>query len=319
MSKSSNLVVLTLIILLVQIHNLSAKVDLDSCKKMTQSIIDQHKRLAEKIDKKFNKSLSEIINHKERIDMDIQIIIKLSEKKLKYKSIQVSNVDNIIAIIHNVPFNKADQEYCNKESILKRMSKVKLDAFEKNRREIIDDIKHNLSLFKLDGDEGLAIIAVYSYGLSQVLDLARKGGLEKPLKIGPLNNKQYFKVVKLREGNYYWNRVKNYIPNTDWRIQTGKLQPGSYEYFNLADSKYNFHVEKGMLNFAGVLILDIEDNYLSSDFFDRTTISMKLMEEQYPYLLEKYSMIDGFNENDEFISFYMKEKKRLSLQSNGGR
>ncbi len=307
MSKFSYFIFLIFIMFFIQIQGASAKVNLEACKKMTEKLQDRHRSKANNIEEKYDIEINKILSNKNYANEDLREIIKTSEKYFEFKSAHTKYVDNILAILHNVPFNKADQEYCGKKETLQRISSVKISEFEKNRNLILEEIKHNLTLFNLREDEGLAVVAVYSYASFQSLDMAKKDSLTKPLRIKLLQNKQYFKVIKLREGEYYWNRLKQFTSSD-----------GSYRYFDLSKSSYTFHVYKGKLSLAGVLILNpAYRGRLSSDFFDRVTISMKLLGLEYPFLLKKYPLIDGYNENDTFVNFYMNEKKNIDLKLKG--
>lgn len=274
-------------------------IDLDACKKMTIEIAHHHFESAQEMIQEMNQAIDEIAKEQKLPETIKKLVIKSTKANYLYLTKYNHLIVNIISAIKGVPQNKKDQSYCNKKDRLEAISENTLNSFKKITQKIVNEIPHNFSLFHLEKNEGLAIISVYSDGYTYKLDLVHGSGFNKALIIGPISNHQYFKVVKLKQGDYYWNRINN--PPSE----------NGFTFFDLKENNYRFHVSAGKLNFGGMLMIEFKGTRLSSDFYDRSTIAIKMVEQQYPYLVNRYPIVDGFNPDDDFISFYLSEKKKF--------
>lgn len=235
----------------------------------------------------------------ERFEKYVSIEKEISQFDVIKKTI----VEDYTLAIRNIEKHGSDKAYCNDESLLERVTDEKLRTFDNFLEKFADDLDQRVGLEDLDDDEGLAVISAYAYGYAETIQLSSTSFLSGKMNIGPLRNSQYFRVLKLKKGTYYWDRVK-------WNVHNG------YRYFDFSDDSLNFKVEPGKINFTGVFIYENIGNRAGADISDRSAILLKILEQQYPYIKDKYDWVNAQAPSDPFLQFYRDEKEVIEKETN---
>ena len=168
---------------------------------------------------------------------------------------------------------------------------------------IIDAVDERLALEDLAQNEGLAIIAFHSYGYVDGVYINRRDAFGGGIQFGPVQEGDYFRVVKVKEGSYTWERL--------WRnLFFGRST------FRIKKRDLTFTVEPGKLNYTGMFIYRPTGfSYAIMDIRDRTSAVLSMLEEQYPELLSEFELVNGLDHNEEFIDFYLREKDSSAGQA----
>ena len=87
-----------------------------------------------------------------------------------------------------------------------------------------------------------------------------------------------------------------------------KLLFGTYTFIDFTDADMVFTVSPNKLNFAGVFIFEDTNHGARADLHDRSAISIKLLEQQYPYLLHRYQWHNALMPSDPFLAHYYDER-----------
>ncbi len=155
----------------------------------------------------------------------------------------------------------------------------------------------------LDADEGYAIIALYSKGYTE--SVALKGsGLTNKYTFGPLNHSQHIEVIKMPAGRYTWDRVSE---------RTGSLAQGNLleSYMDIADLDLSFTIEPGKLNYTGLFMLERLGSVATIRVLNRTSIILKILEQDFPQYAEKFDIVNALYPNDHYIDFYLNHTQKV--------
>lgn len=154
----------------------------------------------------------------------------------------------------------------------------------------------------LEPDEGYAIIALYSKGYTESVVL-KGSGLTNKYTFGPLNNSQHFDVLKLPAGTYTWDRVFE---------RTGSLSKGNLleSYMDLESLDLTFTVQPGKLNYTGLLMIERLGSRATIKVLNRTSIILKILEQDFTQFADKYDMANGLYPDDHYIDFYLKHAEK---------
>jgi hypothetical protein len=278
------------------------------CQKSRAPIADKHEKRANKILAKhdaklielFSKALSDVPDGPEsRAALRRGADNVLAQHPIADAREQL--VDHLLDRLRNPgdPENLEDPEFkCPRKSDTKRWSRDSLDTYEQVLGEARDDVKNRLSFETMADDEGLAIIAFYAFGYAETVRINRLGAMTGSFDFGPVNNGEYFKVVKLKAGDYRWEKI------------TQKFWGMGY-YFTLDHRELRFSVAPGKLNYTGAFVFDASGQYARISLNDRTAIVLTMLEQRYPDLLERFEITNSLVPEDRFINFYLNEKSEI--------
>ena len=172
----------------------------------------------------------------------------------------------------------------------------RLDSYKSRLKLLTELIENRLELEDLRDNEGLLIVAINSNAYIDSVQINRLGSLIGGFDFGPVANKVYFQVLKVREGRFRWGTVTQ-------RVLFGRTM------HKFSDREYDFEVLAGKLNYAGLFDFDqLGFGYSRGMLHDRPAIVLAILEERYPELLEQYEIANGLVPNDPFIPFYLAEK-----------
>lgn len=154
----------------------------------------------------------------------------------------------------------------------------------------------------LEADEGYAVIAIYSKGYSENIVL-EGSGLMNSHKFGPLNYEQHIEVMKLPAGTYTWSEIYE---------RTGSVAQGNILkiYYDITDQDLSFTVQAGKLNYVGLLMIDKMGMTMRTRLLNRTSIILKILEQDHSPYLEQYPLVNGIYPNDHYIGFYQSHAKK---------
>ena len=187
---------------------------------------------------------------------------------------------------------------CPNISSLRARVNIAVDSFELGLNTSLEDIENRIDIRTMDDDEGLAIIAFYTYGNVDEITINRVGALGGGHEFGPLLPGQHFEVVKLKAGEYEWDRVT-------------RRMFFSRQYMDYSDRELRFTVSPGVLNYTGAFIFRMDGNLASGSLNDRTSIVLRVLEQEYPGLIGTVEIVNGLVPEDRFIDFYFREKSAL--------
>lgn len=152
------------------------------------------------------------------------------------------------------------------------------------------------SISSLADNEGWAIIAIYSKGYAEKIEL-EGSGLGNNHTFGPLNYSQEFQLIKLKEGKYNWDRVVEKIG------ENGRLKS------NFSHLDLSFNITAGKLNYVGLFMFESNGSTFSAKILNRTSIILSILKQDYPQYLEKYPVTNGIYPNDPYIDFFLNNAK----------
>ena len=75
-----------------------------------------------------------------------------------------------------------------------------LEKYETRIKEIEEGVRDRLDLETLGPDEGLVVISFYAHGYAQNVEINRLGAIGGGISFGPVNNNEYFRVLKVKLG-----------------------------------------------------------------------------------------------------------------------
>jgi hypothetical protein len=190
---------------------------------------------------------------------------------------------------------------CWKPAQVKRVFKSRLKSYEESLDQVEEAIKERLGLEFLQPNEGLVAILFYSRGRAEDVRINRLGAIGGDISFGPIQDGDYFRVVKAKAGTYRWHSVTNRFFSTRY---TAYLKRGELD----------FNVEAGKLNYVGAFLYESEGySRYSIDVYDRASVMLSLLESRYPELMDSVELRNSLNSENRFIEFYMREK--LAQQS----
>lgn len=269
--------------------------------------------LAEKADdtqRKHSEKLDALINRAARAAPDVAIekirlatIADRITKEYELEHYRRVLVDDPIAEVVNVE-NTADFS-CFDKAFIKNGFKLDLEKFEQVLEEIEGAVKDRLDIERLGPDEGLVVILLYVDGIAEQVDINRLGAIGGGIRFGPILNKDFFRVFKVKAGNYRWHSIW-------YKSWLGRMTA------HLRHSKSDFTVVAGKLNYSGVFIYKSERAMgYSTKVVDRTSVVLSLLESRYPELVDEFEIHNGLTSDDRFIDFYFNEKRAARSDDDG--
>ncbi|MEM8984722.1 MAG: hypothetical protein AAGC71_17060 [Pseudomonadota bacterium] len=184
-----------------------------------------------------------------------------------------------------------------------------VDEYEVFQARALDALEDRIAIETVGPDEGLAVMAMYIDGPIMRLTLDRRGSMGGGRLWKDLPQGQYFRVIKLPAGDYQWTTVRS------MRVFTRNLWADSQVYyFDLREDDLAFRIEPGKLNFTGVFLFSGSAVRASAELKDRSSIVMRLVENRYPDLLEKFPVFNGAVPDDGYLQFFI-EERRLAAEA----
>ncbi len=212
-------------------------------------------------------------------------------------------VDEPIAKFANVE-NTADFT-CYERNFIKNGVKRILKKYEQVLEEIETAVADRMDIERLGPDEGLVVILMYVEGVAEQVDINRLGAIGGGIRFGPIRNKDFFRVFKVKAGNYRWHSIwyKSWFGRT---------------IAHLRHSETDFTVVAGKLNYSGVFIYKSERAMgYSTKVADRTSVVLSLLESRYPELVDEFAVHNGLTSDNRFIDFYFNEKQAARVDDDG--
>ena len=171
--------------------------------------------------------------------------------------------------------------------------------------EVEDAIDERLELENIGPNEGLVVILFYSSGYAQNVHINRLGAIGGDIHFGPVDNREYFRVLKVKAGEYRWHSIWN------------KLWRGRMTLF-VKHSNLDFTVEAGKLNYTGVFMFSNKVwRHWRASMRDRTSVVLSLLEDRYPELLRQVELNNAVDGDNRFIDFYFREKLAALPEKDG--
>ena len=185
---------------------------------------------------------------------------------------------------------------CWSSSEVKRLFQNNLDRYRQNLKQTREEIQDRLDIENIGENEGLVAILFYAEGAAQQVDIDRLGGIGGGIQFGPVSNRDYFRILKVKAGRYRWHSVRNQY---GWLTSTAHMR----------GFKHDFTVEAGKLNYVGVLTYtgNLYDSF-RTDLVDRTSVILSLIDNHYPGLLQTIELNNGLDGDNRFIEFYKRER-----------
>jgi len=210
-------------------------------------------------------------------------------------------VDDLLHRLRN-PGDAEDVEdpdfECPKKSRTKQWSKNSLKTYRQVLDEARTDVRNRFAFETMADDEGLAIIAFYAFGYAEKVRINRLGAATGTIEFGPVTNGEYFKILKVKAGDYRWEKITQKYWNTQF-------------YFTLKHRDLSFSIAPGKLNYTGAFVFDASGQYARISLNDRTAIVLTMLEQRYPDLLERFEITNSLVPEDRFIDFYLNEKSGI--------
>lgn len=274
----------------------------DRCDDFANETALEYKLKISELNEEFSKRLDETKAEYLKVRYDSKISFEMLADIWKREKEYDKHFERFTHQIYNVIVNLNNDErtrvYCDQQRDFEKLIDTRVDTYETLLNMTLTAISQRVELENIQPDEGLSIISAFSFGPAYNMTIV-SDEISGAISTGPLNNSQYFRVKKLKKGKYQWNRVSSTNrPN-------GK---GEYIYFNFYQDGFEFHVEPQRLNFAGVFIFEHFENVAKGNLYDRSAILVKILQEQYPYLLHRFEWHNALAPHDPFLKFYYSKK-----------
>ncbi len=229
---------------------------------------------------------------------ELEAIVEFVSTRREVDYYREQLIDGNLAALQELIDQPDDEFDCPNVPSLRARVNHAADSFGLGLNTALEDIQNRFDIRTMDDDEGLAIIAFYTFGRVSEIKIDRVGALGGGHEFGPLLEGQHFEVVKLKAGTYEWDRITR--------------QVFFYEqYMDYSDRDLQFTVSPGVLNYTGVFIFKIDGSLASGTLNDRTSIVLHVLEQNYPGLIETFDIVNGLVPEDRFIEFYFSEKNAL--------
>lgn len=214
--------------------------------------------------------------------------------------------DQIYNAIMDSAKKKDDNSHCHKFTRLKNIAKNRTKTVEKLLDKTISDIDQRIDLEDLDSDEGLAFFTVHVGGYAEVITVVSVGHTQPDIELGPFVANQLIELRKVEKGRYAFDKV-------EWAGMQGNSVITNY--YDFSDEKYEFSISPGVINFTGVFEFNKVNGKGYSDYSDKTSILIQILQDRYPLIAKKYGWYNSVQPNDPYIDFYraqVKEKEAAS-------
>jgi hypothetical protein len=145
-------------------------------------------------------------------------------------------------------------------------------------------------LASLGENEGYVLLPLVISGmLPESITIEGAGVFGDSYRVRKLKAGENFELIILPVGDYKWTKIK-----------VNK----SY-HFNLEEHEFSLTVNKGIINYGGHLIIDINSQFGTAkyNYVNRSSQAIKELESCCKNILSKYSLSFASNSEDPFINF----------------
>jgi len=204
-----------------------------------------------------------------------------------------------------VQLEDSENFQCAHEYTVRHRFINKANDYEARLEAIEDAIYERLDLESLGPGEGLVAVSFRAEGYAENIVINRLGGVGGGIRFGPLRDEEYFRVLKVKAGDYEWNKIWS----SGWLYRTSMY---------VKRGNFTFTVEPGKLNYTGQFLYRnswFKGNHASVR--DRASVVLSQLEEHYPEVLEKYQISNGLGTDERFFKFYL-NAKRMTLAEDDG-
>lgn len=230
------------------------------------------------------------------------------------KARDANKIDSGVMPVYDLVYNaimdsvkkKDDNRYCHKFTQLKNIAKNRTKTVEKLLEKTISDIEQRIDLEDLDSDEGLAFFTIHLGGYAEVITVVSSGHTHPDIELGPFVDNQLVELRKVERGRYAFDKV-------EWAGMKGNSVITNY--YDFSDEKYEFNISPGVINFTGVFEFNRVNGRGYSDYSDKTSILIQVLQDRYPLIAKKYGWYNSVQPKDPYIDFYraqVKEKEAAS-------
>ena len=133
----------------------------------------------------------------------------------------------------------------------------------------------------------VALPIIISGATPESISITGASFFDSGYKIKELVSGNNFKLITLPVGNYKWKRIK---------------LNDSY-YFNLEDLEFNISVKKGVVNYSGHLIIDINNRYATANYryINRSSQTLEELKSCCEEIISDYPLVFTAKSQDPFI------------------
>ncbi len=282
--------------------------DYDQCLADARAVADRILQDAADVEDRHQNELDGIVRRFQRRESDgesgrdvIDAIIQHQTERSSIDRARQELIDDWVARVLDVG-DPEDKDFQCRESRYLGSRSGSVARYRMELESLREDIAGRLDLELLDDDEGLVVIAFYSFGPASSISINRLGALTGGIEFGPVNNDEYFQVLRVKAGEYRWERIRQ-----EFGI--------SRYFYDLGHRDLTFTVEPGKLNYTGVFTFRPRGTTARSSLNDRTSIVLLILEQRYPNLLERFEIANGLVPDDRFIDYYLAEERRQRAES----
>ncbi|UAA38895.1 hypothetical protein KIH87_00510 [Paraneptunicella aestuarii] len=232
-------------------------------------------------------------------EANFELIVQKQKERVEYPVWSKNIFEDLPAMVRRIHEHKKDRIFCDEHYRLEKALDLSKEKLEEQYERLVTFIDTRVGLEELDKDQGLVVIAAYAYGYAQRLQIKSKNWGGDTLDIGPITSEQWFEVVKLSKGEYYWDRIE-------------QIKSGDKYYWDLEDRNLSFSVQPGKINLTGAFVFEDVEGRGTFDISDRVAIILKILEDNYPLLMDKYDLVNGLVPSDPFPAFFKNQKAKYS-------
>jgi hypothetical protein len=206
-------------------------------------------------------------------------------------------IDDVVGAMNSADLSPGSSSRCPSRDTVRSSYDSNLSSYEELLKEVQEAIENRLDAKELAQNEGLWLVVIQTQASIDIANVSRRGsvGGHTLFSIQP---GRYVRLVRLKEGVYDWDKLQ--WGSGRFRIWA-ELKPG----------EKSFEIKRGKVNYAGVLDVRIRGRGLYTELHDRLTIVMSLLEERMPDLMDEFQMANGLNVDDQFLDFYIDQRREL--------
>lgn len=283
------------------------------CVAARQPIADTHRSRSDAIllehERALNASIAEFVAKSSPDPSSLAYIDRAKQSILNYHQVDVAQeqlIDDVIAQLLN-PKGADDENFrCPDHGATEDWARRRSERLEGVLEEAREEFEERIGFESLDEDEGIAIISFYAYGAVTSARINRLGSMFGSIELDLPGVGEHLRFLKLPAGDYEWQRVRQ-----DWGF--------SGYFYELGHRDLRFSVLPGKLNITGVFIYESRGQYATTSLNDRPAIVLRLLEQRFPELLERFELANGMVPEDRFIDVYLAEKRSLAREQQDAR
>ena len=300
------------LILIPLLCALNAQVLADSCDEYAAELAADYERDIKEVQDDFDESLAshkrQYLKYQVDPEVTFEMVADVWKSHFDYNTHFQRFIFEILEVAANLNTDPQTRKYCEEQDTIENWLERRVDTYAKLLAQIDERIEARVDLENVDAGQGLTIVSAYSYGVAPKISIVGDSVLNS-FKIGPLVHDQHFEVRALDQGTYRWDRVE--LGFNGFALQDSNVDVAgttTYTFIDFTDADMVFTVSPNTLNFAGVFIFEDTNHGARADLHDRSAISIKLLEQQYPYLLHRYQWHNALMPSDPFLAHYYDER-----------